>query len=88
MRAHYHVATRLWTGTWAELVAVRGLLIFSHSEWMRSWNTRVYSTDSSLSGWGMTHADWPEEVVGRTGRVSERRRFISGGPGDRENALA
>ena len=28
MRAHYHVVTRLWTETRAELVAVRGLLIF------------------------------------------------------------
>ena len=36
----------------------------------------------------MTHADWPELVVGRTGRLSERRRFISGGPGARESALA
>ena len=26
--------------------------------------------------------------VGRTGRLSERRRFISGGPGARESALA
>ena len=65
-----------------------GLLIFSQSEWTRAWNTRVYSTDSSLSNWEMTHADWPNEVVGRTGRVSERRRFISGGPGARESALA
>ena len=44
--------------------------------------------DSSLSGWVMTQADWPKEVVGRTGRVSERRRFISSGPGARESALA
>ena len=36
----------------------------------------------------MTHADWPEFVVGRTGRTSERRRFFSGGPGARESALA
>ena len=88
MRAHYHVATRLWEETRAELAAVRVLLIFSQSEWTRTWNTRVYSTDSSLSGWGMTHADWPKDVVGRTGRTSERRRFISGGPGARESALA
>ena len=33
----------------------------------------------------MTHADWPKEVAGRTGRMSERRRFISGA---RESALA
>ena len=71
--ARYHVATRLWTETRAELVAVRGLVIFSQSEWTLSWNTRVYSTDSSLSGLGMTHAGWPKEVAGRTGRVSERR---------------
>ena len=88
MRAHYHVAARLWTETRAELVAVRGLLIFSQSEWTRAWNTRVYSTDSSLSGWGMTHADWPKDVVERTGRVSGRRRFISGGPVVRESALS
>ena len=36
----------------------------------------------------MTHADWPKDVVGRTVRVSERRRIISGGPGARESALA
>ena len=36
----------------------------------------------------MTHADWRELVVGRTGRMSERRRFISGEPGARERALA
>ena len=36
----------------------------------------------------MTHAHWPELVVGRTGRMSARRRFISGGPGARESALA
>ena len=36
----------------------------------------------------MTHADWPKEVVGRTGRVSERRRFISSGLGASESALA
>ena len=80
MRAHYHVAARLWTETRAELVAVRGLLIFSQSEWTRSWNTRENSTGSSLSGWRMIHADWPKEVVGRMGRVSE--------PGARESALA
>ena len=77
----------LWDETRAELVA-RGLPIFAQSHWTRAWNTRVFSTDSSLSGWTMTHADWPELVVGRTGRVSERRRFISGGPGARESALA
>ena len=79
MRAHFHVATRLWTETRAELVAVRGLLIFSQSEWTLAWNTRVYSTDSSLSGWRMSHADLPQDVVGRTRRVSERQRFISDG---------
>ena len=63
-------------------------LIFAQSEWTRSWNTRVYSTNSSLSVWGMTHADWPKEVIGRTGRVSERRRFITGGPCARESPLA
>ena len=88
VRAHYHVANRLWTETPAELVAVRSLLIFSQSEWTRTWNTRVFSTDSSLSGWRMTNADWPKEVAGRTGRVSERRRFISNGPGARKSALA
>ena len=36
----------------------------------------------------MTHADWSNEVVGRTGRVSGRGRFISGGLGARESALA
>ena len=36
----------------------------------------------------MTHADGPKEVVGRTGRVSERRRFLSSGPGARESPLA
>ena len=36
----------------------------------------------------MTQADWPKDVVGRTGRASERRRFISGGPNARESALA
>ena len=29
---------------------LRHLLIFSQSEWTRTWNTRVYYTDSSLSG--------------------------------------
>ena len=36
----------------------------------------------------MTNADWRKEVVGRTRRVGERRRFISSGPGARESALA
>ena len=88
VRAHYHVATRLWDETKAELVAVRGLLIFSQNDWTRAWNTRVFSTDSSLSGWRMTNLDWPELVVGRTGRVSERRRYILGGPEAWESALA
>ena len=62
----------------------RGLLIFS----TRTWNTRVYSTDSSLSGWGITHTDWSKDVVGRTGRASERRRLNFGGPGARKSAMA
>ena len=77
MRAHYHGATRLWEDTRAELAAVRPLQIFSQREWTRTWNTRVFSTGSSL-----------KDVVRRTGRASERRRFISGGPGARESALA
>ena len=36
----------------------------------------------------MTHAEWPELVVGQTGRMSKRRLFISSGPGARESALA
>ena len=36
----------------------------------------------------MTDADWPKDVVGRTGRASERRRFISGEHGAWESALA
>ena len=87
-RAHYHVAIRLWDETRAELGAVRSLLIFAQSDWTRTWNTKVLSTDSSLSAWEMTHADWPELVVGRTGRLSERRRCISGGPSARESGLA
>ena len=88
VRKHYHVAARFWDESRAKLVAVRGLLIFAQSDWTPAWHTGVFSTDSSLSGWGMTHGDWPELVVGRTGRLSERRRFISNGPGARESALA
>ena len=87
VRACCHVATRLWDEAQAELVAVRGLLIFAQSDWTRAWKTRVFSTDSSHSG-EMTPAYWPELVVGRTGRMSERPRVISGGPGARESALA
>ena len=36
----------------------------------------------------MPHADWPKDVVGRTGTVSGRGRFVSGGASDRESALA
>ena len=48
VRAHYHVAARLWDETRAELVAARGLLIFAQCDWTRAWNTRVFFTEQAF----------------------------------------
>ena len=45
------------------------------SPWRLPWCSMVTSTDSSLSGFGATRATWPIEVVGKSGRVTERLRF-------------
>jgi hypothetical protein len=52
-------------------------MIYLRSDWWLQWNRFVYSSDSSLYGFGVCTSEWTRDVVARVGRVSERSRFKS-----------
>ena len=88
VRKQYYIPTRLWDSVREELIAFRGLMIFLQSDWARPWNDLVTCSDSSTTGYGVSTAFWPQEVVGECGRVLERTRFKRvGGCDARESAL-
>ena len=71
------------------LLTCRGALIFAQTSWDTPGSSKVYSTESSLSGSGVTQADWPAVVVAAVSRQDERRWFIrKGGTSARERALS
>ena len=64
----------------AEIKCFRGLLWHLEADWNLKWNCMVTQSDSSLSGWGVKTAFWPEVIVQSVGRVRERSRFRRVGP--------
>jgi hypothetical protein len=75
VRRNYFEAVPLWDSVREELEAFRGLMVFLHSDWWRSWNPLVSSSDASLEGFGVSTAFWPIEEVKKVGRQVERARF-------------
>jgi hypothetical protein len=59
----------LWGTVRLELRAFAGLMLFMRGRWWHQWSDTVTSFDASLSGWGVTEAVYPREMVGRIGRV-------------------
>ena len=74
----------LWRTVREELQAFRGLMIFLHADWARSWNPYVTTTDSSLQGYRVV-SFWPSSTVAEVGRLQERSR--AGSHSARESAL-
>ena len=65
----------LWETVRVEMRAFAGLMIFLRGRWCHQWSDTVTSFDASLTGWGVTEAVFPQEMIGRIGRVPERSRF-------------
>ena len=65
----------LWETVRVEMRAFAGLMIFLRGRWCHQWSGTVTSFDASLTGWGVTEAFFPREMIGRIGRVPERSRF-------------
>ena len=56
-------ATPLWNSVRFELFLFRDLMVYLESRWRRQWNSMVMSSDASMTGWSLTGALWPREVV-------------------------
>ena len=72
---NYHVVEKLWSSVVKELRCFMGISLLLVQDWWRPWNRAVTSSDSSLSGFGVSQAWWPAEVVADAGRLCERARF-------------
>mgnify|MGYP000417751757 CR=1 FL=1 len=75
IEAHYNHHAKIWSSVIEELQAYVGLMIYLRSDWWLRWNRFVYSSDSSLYGFGVCTSEWTRDVVARVGRVSERSCF-------------
>ena len=78
LEANYDVRARLWDSVSKELCAFSGAIFLLVQDWDRQWNRLVSTSDSSLEGYGVCHAWWEAECVGKVGRVSDRERFRRG----------
>ena len=72
---NYHIVEKLWSSVVKELRCFMGISLLLVQDWWRPWNRAVTSSDSSLSGFGVSQAWWPAEVVADAGRLCERARF-------------
>ena len=72
---NYFVVEKLWSSVVKELRCFMGVCFLLTQDWWRPWNRAVTSSDSSLSGYGVSQAWWPADVVAEAGRQSERSRF-------------
>jgi hypothetical protein len=75
IQAHYESAAPLWTSVVEELTAFAGLIPMLRSFWICPWNSRVYATDASESGHGMTQGIFEVASVAAVGRIREISRF-------------
>ena len=75
IQRHYDTGAPLWTQARLELVHMANLLLILQASWDRRWSPVAICTDTSESGVGAVISKWSEELVGATGRVSERSRF-------------
>ena len=88
IRKNYTTVSKLWPTVICELKCFCGLLFLMVQDWHRPWNSLVSSSDSSLGGFGVCHAWWPQSEVSKCGRRLERSRFRrSSGHSARESAL-
>ena len=86
---HYKQVASLWSSVKLELRSFMGIIFMLVQDWWRPWNSAVTSSDSSLSGYGVSQAWWPKSVVSRVGRLQERSRFKRcGSHAARESALS
>ena len=84
----YQQVTPLWKSVIDELRAFSALAPALESDWRRSWNTHVLSSDASEEGYGIVAGVFDKDQVAQVGRMSERGRFKrSGGHNARESAL-
>lgn len=72
---NYFTVEKLWSSVVKELRCFMGLCFLLVQDWWRPWNRAVTSSDSSLSGFGISQAWWPVDVVADAGRQCERSRF-------------
>ena len=75
---NYDVNAPLWPSARRELLVFIALTPLARSNWTVQWNERIFSSDSSEKGWGITQRELPWSVVGSVGRVREARRFRFG----------
>ena len=71
----YWNSTSLCSSVRFELSLFRDLMVYLESSRRRQWNSMVMSSDASMTGWGLTGAFWPREIVSSVEHTSERSRF-------------
>ena len=80
IRKYEHSVSILWPSLIAELTAFTGILFILAQDWWRPWNRLVTSSDSSLAGFGVCQAWWPQDKVAECGLRLERSRLRVGSP--------
>ena len=71
-----------------ELTAFRGLGPVLRSRWWLQWNERIYATDASEKGFGITQNQFSRACVAQMGRTREVSRFkLHPGSSARQSAL-
>ena len=88
VQSTYCTKTVLWNSVVQEFTHFRALTIFCFSQWWPPWSTDVFSTDSSLHGYGLAASDWSRDEVAEAGRRNERSTYRFGAESAREHALA
>eukprot|EP00971_Amphidinium_carterae_P096295 1905479-Amphidinium_carterae.1 len=66
----------IWPTVRSELRAVLGLLPFFKASWRAGWGQTTYMSDASPWGWGVCSAQAPEDMIGDSGRILERGRYL------------
>ena len=78
MRRYYKQRRRIWNSVFDELRMASALLPFAFTSMYMPWNTEVFCSDSSLSGFACHSCVWNLNEVESVGRWSERWRYKQG----------
>ena len=88
MHRHYKQKRRPWKSVRQELAHASALLLFTFSDFRRPWHTSVTCSDSTLNGYAIHCAVWPQQDVELAGTQCDRWRFrFEQAPQIREKAL-